>query len=175
MIDGTSSPVEAETTFALSVNPCIITDFSSPTNDGSVIPYTLGDPGIAFGSFIFEQNPACGYTEEVKASGLPSFITLDTANKQLILTETSDISFVQTFNIEVASQIKQPEDNSATPTYKIFNAALNFEIQVSNPCTQAVLDPINIIDMTSSVNGEADIQDLTLKLPKDDVSARLGD
>jgi len=82
--------------FTLNVNPCLTTSY---TTQSVIQPvnYSLGDPTFAFGSYRFEQSPACGYSEVVQLTGLPSFVTHNAASRSFMLTKTEDFAFVQTF------------------------------------------------------------------------------
>ena len=78
--------------------------------------------------------------------------------------------------MKLNSELKQPENNSKTPTYKVFKTSQNFEVIVSNPCFDAVLESFTVENMETTVLGaQADIQELAARLPKDNVSTRLGD
>ena len=91
---------------------------NSFTNTSSIgsISYILGGPDLTLGPYSFVQSPACGYSEDVTVTGLPSFITHEAVNRQFILVATQDFNFLKSFNVVITSTIRILNDNSKNPT-----------------------------------------------------------
>ena len=55
----------------MDVQPCIVTTYRAITSTIVDRNYVLDTPGFSLGSYEFEQEPACGYSETVEVTGLP--------------------------------------------------------------------------------------------------------
>ena len=70
----TYTPMSVEYEFTIFIEPCLVSTYL-PTLEVTDISYNIGAPEIlGVGSYIFVEDPVCGYPETVTLTNLPIFV-----------------------------------------------------------------------------------------------------
>ena len=88
--------------------------------------------------------------------------------------QTDNVAFAGSYPMDIESTILVPIGLDESPSYDPWEIRISLTLKVVNPCLSTVLDSITVRDMSTTVLGPADLQDLTLQIPTDTVSFTLG-
>lgn len=86
----------------------MITDFS--TTPISKVVYIIGDPAVTSEQYLFTQTPSCGYDQTYTVTGLPTFATHQTAQRNFLVPQTLDLSLAGIYTVTVRADTSQPTD-----------------------------------------------------------------
>ena len=137
------------TKFQVTINPCIITDFSL-TIDQTEISYTVNDPSLTAFTYNFVQTNSCGYPQKIIVDNPASFITHD-RNLGKFIIETKLRSDAQIYTISLSSTISVFDDYTLT-TQTEHTAQTELTVTVIDPCLVSQLPELVIPDLKINVH-----------------------
>ena len=137
------------TKFQVTINPCIITDFSL-TIDQTEISYTVNDPSLTAFTYNFVQTNSCGYPQKIIVDNPASFITHD-RNLGKFIIETKLRSDAQIYTISLSSTISVFDDYTLT-TQTEHSAQTELTVTVIDPCLVSQLPELVIPDLEINVH-----------------------
>ena len=138
--------------FKATINPCSTT--LTATTKVTTITYTIGDPSLTTGTYVFAETPVCGYALFVDLTNLPYFTVHNRASKDFTVHKTENRALAGTTTVTIKGYITEPDDYT-TATYTERSDSYNFDIVMIDPCATTVIDTYTINDMQTSVFGVA--------------------
>ena len=73
------------------------------------IRYSIGSPAMPNVSpYTFDEEPLCGYPETVTLTNLPSFLTHNEDSSDFTVQESSDLSLIGEYIVNIKSEIRWP-------------------------------------------------------------------
>ena len=107
--------------FKIYIDPCLITTYAAAPIPGPIY-YTIGDPGITDGTYIFNESPVCNYPETVTISPtLPFWISHSLASSDFTIPQTADLSLIGEHTFTIRSEIQVPDDFTGDTTTMMFD------------------------------------------------------
>ena len=73
-----STPYEVDYTLKIYISPCAVKSYTQTRTVG-IITYPISSPTLTSPSYLFSQSPDCDYSQTITVTGLPSFMTHNTA------------------------------------------------------------------------------------------------
>lgn len=70
--------------FKIYIEPCLVNSYVS-TLDAGPITYSIGDPTLIDGSYIFTEDPICNYPETVTLTDLPAWASHNTGTSDFTI------------------------------------------------------------------------------------------
>ena len=135
--------------FQVTVNPCIITDYSLII-DQTDISYTVNDPAWTTFSYSFVQANSCGYPETIIVDNPADFITHNEIARDFTVA-TSQRGDAQVHTIVLSSSISVFDDFTLT-TKSEHSAQQELTVTVIDPCLTTQLPQLVIPDLEIKVH-----------------------
>ena len=127
----TQTIMEAEFTFRVIVNPCIVTSYSAlPV--ASDLSYAIGSPTVTSSFYSFKEEPACKYPETIQIIDLPPWASHSVFTRTFSVPQTFDLSLIGAYQVSIKADLEVPDDNTLT-TYSLITVEQTFTIFVE-PC-----------------------------------------
>lgn len=90
--------------FTVYIEPCVVTDYVASLQVIE-IRYALNTPTLTDGSYVFDEQPFCGYAETVTFMNLPALVTHNLATSDFTIQKTNDPSIVGFYIVNIKSSI----------------------------------------------------------------------
>ena len=151
-IDGSSKPVEAQFSFKINVALCTVNTFEVVSNPIGTVIYTLGEEGISFGYFEFQQTPNCNFEQTFEYENLPEpLVKLNPENQSFLINKNLEQKWLKTYNIVIRSEFNQPTAIGESVKVK---QTKEFVLEVE-PCTVTEFSSDSAIGTITYTLGEA--------------------
>ena len=97
--------------FTIFIEPCLVSTYLS-TLEVTDISYNIGAPEIlGVGSYIFVEDPVCGYPETVTLTNLPIFVLHNSlTSDDFTVPYTNDLELIGSYVVTIKSEICVPND-----------------------------------------------------------------
>ena len=99
--------------FTIFIEPCLVSTYLA-TQEVTDISYNIGAlEKLNVGSYLFSEDPVCGYPETMTLTNLPNFVTDNSpVSNDFTVPYTNDLALIGSYQITIKSEICVPDDHT---------------------------------------------------------------
>ena len=118
--------------------------------------YNIGGSTLAnISPYAFEQQPSCGYLEQVTLTNLPTFVTQNVPEADFTVPSSFDLSLIGQYTVTIRGEIQVPVDAKKSQ-YTTFAQEYDFLVTISPCIITDYVDTVRVIELRYNI-GQADL------------------